>query len=240
MITSYSDNLIAQALDKLNMSELLERNGNVPVRATKDITLTHLDLYIPKGTLFFITSLVWNTLSKKPRYELRFAFPNTNGVDDAKGFTEYYLPCRIETNTYEIISYDGVFITKIVDRVNDKTEELMKALYFKQCEFDENLCKHEKKCSDILDYLKIIIFISLLGTICSASIAIITIRASVNFVGYIISAIFGVISLASIIAFAISNARSDYEKSSDAKMLRTVMAELCKMIAEKEKCLNDF
>ncbi|MGN0679252.1 MAG: hypothetical protein ACI4JS_06275 [Oscillospiraceae bacterium] len=237
MKTKYSDSIIEKALEKLNMSELLEHDGNVPVRATKDITLAHIDVYIPKGTLFFITRLVWNTMTKEPRYELRFAFPNTNGVDDAKGWTEYYLPCKINTNTYEIISYDGVSLTEMVESVDDsETKEMMKALYFKHCEFDENCWKYDKKNSDILDSLKIIIFFSLSGTFVLGSIAIL----ESLLIGYIISAIWGVISIASIIAFAISNARSDYEKSSDAKMLRTVMAELCKMIAEKEQCLNNF
>ena len=115
-----SEYIITKALEKLNISELLENGGNVPVRATKDITLAGFDLYIPKGTLFFITRLVWFTLPEKPRFELRVAFPSTNGVDDTKGMGEYYLPCKINISTYEITSYDNVPLTDMVERIDDK------------------------------------------------------------------------------------------------------------------------
>lgn len=230
MKTKYSDSIIEKALDKLNMTELLERDGNVPVRATKDITLAHIDVYIPKGTLFFITNLEWSvSSSKEPKYELRFAFPDTNGVDDTKGGNKYNLPCRINTNTYEIISCDGV-LTDIVERVDGETETTMRTLYLKNCEFDENCYKYEKKCSNILDLLKIITSMSLIVALCLGLIAVTIVSLST----FDISAVFGGISLASIIAFTIGSARSDYELSRSAKMLRTEMAGLCKKIAEKE------
>lgn len=230
MKTKYSDSIIEKALEKLNMSELLEHDGNVPVRATKDITLAHIDVYIPKGTLFFITNLVWSVLSKKPRYELRFAFPGTDGVDDSKGWNDYYLPCKINTNTYEIISYDGVFLTEMMERVDGETETIMRTLYLKNCEFEEDCYKYEKKWSDILDFLKVIMCISLLCTFGTGLIAIVI--SSLNVLN--IAAIFLAVFLVSIIAFAISNAKNDYEHSRSAKMLRTEMAGLCKKIAEKE------
>lgn len=127
MIKSYSEHNITKALDKLGISEQLTHTDFVPVRAITNIAFPNFDLYIPKGTLFYITGFVYDSTCKESCYKLQLTFPDTEG----EKLNDYYLLCKIDPITYELTNSVQISLTELMEKVSDETAEVLGALYTK-------------------------------------------------------------------------------------------------------------
>ena len=235
---NYTDTLIYKALEKLDMLELLERDNksyvfnserNVPVRAAKTITLHRLNLQIPEGTLFYITSFGWNTLCYPKNFELAVAFPDEEEAKNSGQMVYRYLPCNVDSNTYEILVCGEMPLSELIEKVDGETVETMKELYMAERDYSKHEFIYDNKYYDSSNILKCIIAIAL-----SISIPCLVFSCALAWQWFIPFGICVAIAIGFGIALAIKYFKHDYEETSDAKTLREKMSKLCKIIEEKE------
>ena len=162
---NYTDTLIYKALEKLDMLVLIDRDEktpvkeearNVPVRAAKTITLHRLNLQIPEGTLFYITSFGWNTLCYPKNFELAVAFPDEEEAKNSGQMVYRYLPCNVDSNTYEILVCGEMPLSELIEKVDGSTAETMKSLYATKCELKERKEAYSCKYEDVTSVYTII------------------------------------------------------------------------------------
>ncbi|MBP1563066.1 MAG: hypothetical protein J6C38_05060 [Oscillospiraceae bacterium] len=236
---NYTDTLIYKALEKLDMLELLERDNksyvfnserNVPVRAAKTITLHRLNLQIPEGTLFFISRFGFErTLSYPKNFELEFAFPDEEETKKSGKMVRRYVPCNVDSNTYEILVCGEMPLSELIEKVDGETVETMKELYMAERDYSKHEFIYDNKYYDSSNILKCIIAIAL-----SISIPCLVFSCALAWQWFIPFGICVAIAIGFGIALAIKYFKHDYEETSDAKTLREKMSKLCKIIEEKE------
>lgn len=234
MKKSYNELIIAKTLADLGVSERLNHDGFVSVRAIKDIAFPYFDLYVPNGTLFFITGLVYDNTCKESCCELQLAFPDTEDIIDAWGLCKYYLPCKIDHDASVVIDSTQNLLAESIEAVDGETEESMRSLYAKWRTFEETACKRGKMYSTIEDIaggvmLIITAFVILCGGIVWLANSVSTVSLSSWSVFIYATPIF----IASLVAFIISH-NYNYERTKEGKTRREEMAALCKMIMTKE------
>ena len=237
---NYTDTLIYKALEKLDMLVLIDRDEktpvkeearNVPVRAAKTITLHRLNLQIPEGTLFYITSFEWNTLCYPKNFELAVAFPDEEEAKNSGQMVYRYLPCNVDSNTYEILVCGEMPLSELIEKVDGSTAETMKSLYATKCELKERKEAYSCKYEDVTSVYTIIWLGLFLLTITFLGCA--TIGQLVPFIFYAFGiSCTGLIGIS--IAYLIKHSKKDYTKTDECKTLREKMSKLCKIIEEKE------
>lgn len=239
---NYTDTLIYKALEKLDMLVLIDRDEktsvkegerNVPVRAAKTITLHRLDLQIPEGTLFYITSvsLVYNRYGYPKNFELVFAFPDEEEAKNSGQMVYRYLPCKVDLNTYEILIFDELPLSELIEKVDGETAETMKSLYDTKCELKEREEAYRCKYEDVTSVYTIIWLGLFLLTFVFLGCAVIGQLVPFIFYAFGISCA-GLIGIS--IAYAIKYFKKEYAKTDECKTLREKMSKLCKIIEEKE------
>lgn len=240
---NYTDTLIYKALEKLDMLELIDRDEktsvkeearNVPVRAAKTITLHPLNLQIPEGTLFYITSvcLVYNRYGYPKNFKLVFAFPDEEEARESGQMVYKHLPCNIDSNTYEILIFDELPLSELIEKVDGETTETMKNLYDTKCELKEREEAYRNKYDEITSVYTIILIgltlltLAFLGFAVSGHLVPPFIYFALGIGGA------GIIGIS--IAYAIKHSKKYYDKTEECKTLREKMSKLCKIIEEKE------
>lgn len=237
---NYTDTLIYKALEKLDMLVLIDRDEktpvkeearNVPVRAAKTITLHRLNLQIPEGTLFYITNFEWNTLCYRKDFELAVAFPDEEEAKNSGQMVYRYLPCNVDSNTYEILVCGEMPLSELIEKVDGSTAETMKSLYATKCELKERKEAYSCKYEDVTSVYTIIWLGLFLLTITFLGCATIGQLVPFIFYAFVISCT-GLIGIS--IAYLIKHSKKDYTKTDECKTLREKMSKLCKIIEEKE------
>lgn len=230
MKKSYSELIIAKVLADLGVSEQLNRDGFVSVRAIKNIAFPYFDLYVPKGTLFFITGLVYDNTCKKSCCELQLAFPDTKGIVDAQRLCKYYLPCKIDHVGYVVIDSTQIPLAELIEVVDGETEERMRSLYTKWRAFEKTACKRSEMYSTIED---------IAGGVMLLTASFLILCSGIMWILNSVSSLWSVfiyavpILIASIAAYIISH-NYDYERTKDAKTQQEEMSALYKIIMTKE------
>lgn len=233
---NYTDTLIYKALEKLDMLVLIdpdektsvkEEARNVPVRAVKTITLYHMNLQISEGTLFYITSFKFGS----KRFELAVAFPDEEEAKSSGQMVYKYIPCKVDSNTYEILIFGEISLSEYIEKVDGEIAETMKSLYDTKCELKERKEAYRNKYEEVTSVYSII-WLGLFLIICAFLLCSVS-GHLVPFIYYALG-ISGAGLVGISIAYAIKHSKKDYDKTEECKTLREKMSKLCKIIAENE------
>ena len=238
---NYTDTLIYKALEKLDMLVLIDRDEktpvkeearNLPVRAAKTITLHRLNLQIPEGTLFFISRFrALPQFERTFNFELELAFPDEEEAKNSGQMVYRYLPCNVDSNTYEILVCGEMPLSELIEKVDGSTAETMKSLYATKCELKERKEAYSCKYEDVTSVYTIIWLGLFLLTMTFLGCAVIGQLVPFIFYAFVISCT-GLVGIS--IAYAIKYSKKDYSKTDECKTLREKMSKLCKIIEEKE------